>query len=154
MTRIRGTTLWLHQQQTGKIRKVHREKVRLADPEMAWDQVNPRPITQQAARKRYLSRRVANNDTPVMIESPGTHVQTKCTKACPAGSVSNHSIPLLRAPPLPLHLVTCYPAQEGQLRSSARLAYKRNALAPSPLEQKRARWQVISLVSAFSSPWW
>ena len=154
VTRIRGTTLWLHQQQTGKIRKVHREKVRLADPELAWDQVNPRPIRQQAARKRYLSRRVANNDTPVVIESPGTDSKTKGTKACPAGGVSNHSAPLLRAPPLRLHRVTCYPEQEGQLRSSARLAYKRHALAPSPIEQKRARWEVISLVSAFSSPWW
>jgi hypothetical protein len=41
--RIEGTTHWVRHQQTGKVLKVHRDKLRLVDPELIWDEIPPRP---------------------------------------------------------------------------------------------------------------
>ena len=46
--RVEGTTHWLRHQVTGQERRVHREKVRLVDPELVWDDVPRRPRRQQA----------------------------------------------------------------------------------------------------------
>ncbi len=48
ITRIRGSTVWLHQQNTGQIRKVHMSKVRLGDSTLAWDELTVRPRRKQA----------------------------------------------------------------------------------------------------------
>ena len=47
ITQVRGRTVWLRQQQTGKTKVVHREKVKLVDPTIAWDEVHPRPVRKQ-----------------------------------------------------------------------------------------------------------
>ena len=47
--RVRGTTHWLRHQQTGKERKLHREKLMLVDPDIAWDELPPRPRRQHGA---------------------------------------------------------------------------------------------------------
>jgi len=41
--RIDGTTHWVRHQSSGKTLKVHRDKLRLVDPEMLWDNIPPRP---------------------------------------------------------------------------------------------------------------
>ena len=46
--RVEGTTHWLRHQVTGQERRVHREKVRLVDPELVWDGLPRRPRRQQA----------------------------------------------------------------------------------------------------------
>ena len=48
ITRLRGSTVWLHQQSTGQIRTVHRSKVRLADPTLVWDEITVGPRRKQA----------------------------------------------------------------------------------------------------------
>ena len=48
ITRLRGSTVWLHQQDMGQVRKVHRSKVRLADPTLAWNEITVRPRRKQA----------------------------------------------------------------------------------------------------------
>ena len=61
ITRIRGTTHWLRHQVTGKEIRVHRDKLRLVDPNMTWDDVSPRP-----RRQTYVRRppRVALQEEP------------------------------------------------------------------------------------------
>lgn len=44
VTRVSGTTCWLRNQQTGKTKVLHREKVKLIDPNVVWDDFQPRPI--------------------------------------------------------------------------------------------------------------
>ena len=41
--RVRGSTLWIKHQSTGKTQIVHREKCRLVDPNINWDDIKPRP---------------------------------------------------------------------------------------------------------------
>ena len=43
ITRVVGTTHWLRHQRTGRQIKVHRSKLRLVDPHVAWDTINERP---------------------------------------------------------------------------------------------------------------
>lgn len=57
VTRVRGMTCWLRHQLSGKTRVVHREKLRLVDPEAAWDEVKQRPVR----NSRVSTRAVAPN---------------------------------------------------------------------------------------------
>ena len=152
VTRVRGTTLWLHQMESGRIRRVHREKVRLVDPNLAWDEVNPRPVRKQAKRRRYTCQQHVDNGQPVTAEPPSGCDQPERAGGQSAKNGSQRNAPLLRAPPLRLQKQTYLLQSQIPLRSSSRLAQKRHTLAPSPIDQKRARWAVISLVSAFTSP--
>ena len=68
VTRVRGTTLWLHQMESGRIMRVHRKKVRLVDPNLDWDEVNPRPVRKQARRRRYTCQQHVDNGQPVTAE--------------------------------------------------------------------------------------
>ena len=152
VTRVRGTTLWLHQMESGRIRRVHREKVRLVDPNLAWDEVNPRPVRKQARRRRYTCQQHVDNGQPVTAEPPSGCDQPERAGGQSAKNGSQRNASLLRAPTLHLQKQTYLLQSQIPLRSSSRLAQKRHTLAPSPIDQKRARWAVISLVSAFTSP--
>ena len=44
VTRVRGPVVWIRQQQTSKTKVLNREKVRIVDPDMAWEDINPRPV--------------------------------------------------------------------------------------------------------------
>ena len=50
VTWVRGPVVWIRQQQTGKNKVLNREKVRLVDPEITWEDINPRPIRDQRRR--------------------------------------------------------------------------------------------------------
>ena len=50
VTRVRGPVVWIRQQQTGKNKVLNREKVRLVDPEINWEDIYPRPIRDQRRR--------------------------------------------------------------------------------------------------------
>ena len=41
--RVQGTTHWLRHQRTGRVRKLHREKLTEVDPNIAWDEIPTRP---------------------------------------------------------------------------------------------------------------
>ena len=43
VTQVRGKALWLTHQHTGKQKILNREKVRVVDPEIIWDELRPRP---------------------------------------------------------------------------------------------------------------
>jgi transposase InsO family protein len=44
--RVRGTTHWIRNQNTGRERKLHRVKLTLVDPDIVWDEVPERPRRQ------------------------------------------------------------------------------------------------------------
>jgi transposase InsO family protein len=48
--RVRGTTHWVRHQSTGRERKLHREKLTLVDPNIAWDEIPHRPRRNPVAR--------------------------------------------------------------------------------------------------------
>ena len=50
VSRVSGTTIFLRHQQSGQIKKVHRSKVKVVDPDMVWDNINPRPRRKQGKR--------------------------------------------------------------------------------------------------------
>ena len=43
ITKVKGPVVMIQHQRTGKIKTVNKEKVRLVDPEIAWDSHHPRP---------------------------------------------------------------------------------------------------------------
>ena len=50
VVRVSGPVLWLRQQQSGKVRVVNREKVKLVDPHLNWDEIIERPRRSQRHR--------------------------------------------------------------------------------------------------------
>jgi len=66
--RIRGTTFWLRHQQSGKEIRVHKEKLRLVDPHLSWDDVSTRPRRQTHLRRQPAPRPVA--DPPPVVNRP------------------------------------------------------------------------------------
>ena len=60
----RGTTFWLRNQNSGKEIQVHREKLLLVDPNMAWDEVALRPRRQTHRRPVIAGAPVAPADLP------------------------------------------------------------------------------------------
>ena len=52
VTQVKDKVVWLTHQQTGKQKILNVNKVRLVDPEIAWDELNPRPVrnTRRPAR--------------------------------------------------------------------------------------------------------
>ena len=65
---MRGPVLWLQQQNTGKTRKLHRSKVKIVDPNIAWDDITPRPKRDQP--KRDPLRRVRFAHFPALDHVP------------------------------------------------------------------------------------
>ena len=64
--RIRGKAVWIRQQSSGQEKTVNREKVRLVDPTIAWDDCEPRPRTVPGGRG-YEQRRA---HIPPRVEPP------------------------------------------------------------------------------------
>ena len=57
ITRVKGKVVWITHQQSGKQKTLNVNKVRLVDPNIAWDELNPRPIRQQGHGPRQLQQR-------------------------------------------------------------------------------------------------
>ena len=58
VTRVNGTTHWLRHEDSGRTRKVHREKLRLADVTLDWDRIPPRPKRQHNSKGASTNVRV------------------------------------------------------------------------------------------------
>ena len=86
VTRTRDPVVWLQQQQTGKTKILNREKVKLVDPSIAWDECNPRPVRAQYRPRtrhqqpvdddRESSRTVSNRHTPALVNRPARRPPT------------------------------------------------------------------------------
>ena len=165
ITRLRGSTVWLHQQSTGQIRKVHRSKVRLADATLAWDEITVRPRRKQAPRTRVRTR-VLGDDEIVLRDNK----QTRANKS--RSSTEPCVLPPIR---LRRQLIdnTDKNGREGHARTAAsdkhcdgsnnemnddRMSVTHSVrpikrsmhTSPSAVACKKARWEVIALVREFT----
>ena len=66
ITKVKGRVIYLHHQQTGKTKVLNREKVRLVNPALNWDDCNPRPLRKRArgTQIRKLQRTSQENEQP------------------------------------------------------------------------------------------
>ena len=88
VTRVSGTTIFLRHQQSGKTKKVHRNKVKLVDPNIVWDEVAPRPRRQQ---RRGGHKNVTVN---IHVDTPPTKVPLPQNLCSETPQVSNEAIPM------------------------------------------------------------
>jgi transposase InsO family protein len=109
-----GTTYWIRNQVTGKVIQVHREKIRLTDPDMVWDDVATRPRRQQRRRtaKQQAARQLweralhpavtpppapLHPAQPTVSDSPAAHEAPPPVNPQPMDtSVSHDRLPLIR----------------------------------------------------------
>ena len=70
VTRVRGPVVWIRQQQTGKNKMLNREKVRLVDPEITWEDINPRSIRDQRRRAAIPPPNLAANRSQAAPSTP------------------------------------------------------------------------------------
>jgi len=57
VTDVRGLTISLLHPETGARLQVHREKVKLVDPDIPWDEISPRPRRKRIQQDRQVRRR-------------------------------------------------------------------------------------------------
>ncbi|XP_013419699.1 uncharacterized protein LOC106180292 [Lingula anatina] len=74
VTRQRGNVFWVSHQQTGKSRVVNRDKLRLVDRGLAWDQVRPRARRVFKRRPNPVRAELQLGTTPVNINAPRAEV--------------------------------------------------------------------------------
>ena len=79
--RVKGTTCVLRHQLTGQTKSVHREKVRIVDPNISWDNIQPRPT--RYTRKQMPTPPTPSSDdpTPQLINTtppPSAHLDDQC----------------------------------------------------------------------------
>ena len=94
---MRGPVIFVRQQQTGKHKVLHREKVKVVDPTIMWDECNPRPLRSQyipRVRKspNALGKSRTTDEVEVDVEDTSTHqsvVSGKCTNAAKTQGVSH-----------------------------------------------------------------
>ena len=95
--RIRGPVIFVRQQQTGKQKVLHREKVKLVDPTILWDECNPRPRRSQYRPRVRKSLNASgksrtSEEVEVDVEDTPTHqsgVSGKDTHAAQSQGVSH-----------------------------------------------------------------
>ena len=79
VTRVRGPVVWIRQQQTSKTKVLNREKVQIVDPDMAWEDINPRPVRDQRRRAAIpapIDRSVTTHDPPADQPAVAPPLQT------------------------------------------------------------------------------
>ena len=76
--RIRGPVVFVRHQQTGREKVLHREKVKLADPTISWDECNPRPLRAQyrprIRREQNTARKVRRTEQVEVDATPTEEV--------------------------------------------------------------------------------
>lgn len=136
------TTYWLRNQVTGKEIKVHREKLRLVDPNLLWDEVAVRP-------RRQINRQVA---PPLLVEPPVPVVQ-RCPATRPARRIvyqtqAQRTMTSHQVQPIPTG-TEHEPMDVQECIHDTRLARRkrdRDALAPEEAAHKRQRIECVEFV--------
>ena len=80
VVQIRGKVIWIVHQQTATTRRVNRDKVKVVDPEVAWDELAPRPkraAEKRAQQDRQLQRHLAATDPPRGQDQGARHPSVK-----------------------------------------------------------------------------
>ncbi|ELU13091.1 hypothetical protein CAPTEDRAFT_196473 [Capitella teleta] len=74
VTHVQGPVITCQHQQTGKVKVVNKDKVKVCDPDVAWEGINPRPTRYNLSRSQPLPvaenelMEVENSDTPNIPE--------------------------------------------------------------------------------------
>lgn len=71
VTKVSGLALHVRNQLSGVCKVVNREKVKLVDPELVWDEVNPRPKRDRKRKPAFYDGKPAG--TPATQEDPLIH---------------------------------------------------------------------------------
>ena len=95
VTRVRGKVLDLVHQQTGNTKVLNVNKVRLVDPNIAWDQLNPRPKRNQTSSARQPPHR-----EPIPLPQPAPPQATpKATKPTATADRAQQTMTKSHTPP-------------------------------------------------------
>ena len=154
VTRVRGPVVFLRQQQTGKTKILNREKVVLVDPDLAWDECNPRPRPRRQVR-------------PAAAPKPPHQPPDQLPSSDDDGETADR--PQIPPPPDPQPTTSNErPQRHRRLTERAREALedediidaghdliirhlrKRLSNAPSPIQAKRARCETVEFVRGYS----
>ena len=81
VTQVNGLTVDLLHPESGKTLRVHREKVKLVDPDITWDEIHPRPRRQ---RIRQVPRRMVHHDEAVPRPLPPPRAAQPAAPPAPA----------------------------------------------------------------------
>jgi hypothetical protein len=161
-------------QRTLKELKVHRNKLRLVDPNMSWDDVAPRPRRQYRRAANVPLPRVhnANNEPPPPLVVPGpaplAHrfilddplVGVQPNMTVPTGprdltpAVPPHAIPLPPTPPPGGSLVIDHQPMDVAPPACPYFLRKRTArsISPTPDRAKRLRIDCLAFAHAWFQP--
>ena len=97
--RIRGPVVFVRHQQTGREKVLHREKVKLADPTISWNECNPRPLRAQyrprIRREQNTARKVRQTEQVEVEAIPTEEV------SLPRGNKSDEASPVASPPTSP-----------------------------------------------------
>ena len=74
--RVKGPVLWLRHQQSAKEKVLHRDKIKLVDSTMVWDDCNPRPRRSQYRPRARLAKTVQLAQSPLGTPPTGTDPRT------------------------------------------------------------------------------
>jgi hypothetical protein len=72
VTRVRGPIVFIKHQRTGASKVVNKEKVKVVDPDIAWDVVNPRP---KRDRRPPAVKRREHQQCERQLEEPAAEVE-------------------------------------------------------------------------------
>jgi hypothetical protein len=176
VTRSEGTTYWIRHQTSGKTLKIHREKLRLVDPNMVWDDVHDRPRRQIRRVRVPLAVPLENeNDQPPLpVRLPPLRNQIRPQPPlAPQGQArppahARNPLPAPRPDPLPAHAPIRLPAhvpmegvilaQEAQVPmqidepTHPYYLRKRNlqSLGPDPASAKRLRIACVNYTAGWN----
>ena len=143
VTKVNGLVLDLLHTETGAKLQVHREKVVLVDPDMAWENINPRPRRQRIKQPRVVHRRDSlprNRADDGEVQAPAVIIQRPAhTRHAIHRTAVPHSTvhqPMSPAPP-----VTSVPATTTSADHStdARYNVQPGSSAATMLPDKRPR---------------
>jgi hypothetical protein len=172
VTKSHGTTFWVRHQRTMKELKVHRDKLRLVDPNMLWDDVAPRPRRQFRRRanvplpQAYDADAVANElpvaimPRPLVAPVPPLAPPPRPAPAIPP-VVAPQVVPAcadprgtqLTPPPAVLAANAAEPMDEAPPPCHYFLRKRAAAIAaPTPDRAKRLRIDCLAFAQAWFSP--
>ena len=158
VTRVRGPVLWIRQQQSGRTRVVNREKVKLVDPTVSWDESRPRPLRVQRRHKAPAQREPESEDRQEEPDVPVDRAPATAPKRrCPAnaGENPNGTTELMSGRRSTRRCRPSVRAQEATMRHEGEMDVdpevtylrKRTGGYIDETEKKRARREAIALVT-------
>ena len=141
VTQVRGKVIFIKHQQSGQTKVLNHNKVHLVDPDISWDEVNPRPVRQSNISTKLMGVRAkpANSRATPAINQPNL-IQEGYVPAPPTPSRAIKR----KAPESPSHKEST--RDRIYLHRSAKQPH---LTPPSPSEQKRARLELIECVYIF-----